>query len=74
MIVRLAAAFVSNATSPASLAAERRFVPPSEIVFGTDYPFVPIEATVSGIDAFWEDASREPVYRANAATLLPRLA
>jgi 6-methylsalicylate decarboxylase len=65
---------VSNATSPASLAAVAALVPPSQIVFGTDYPFVPIEATISGIDAFWADASRDPVYRANAATLLPRLA
>jgi 6-methylsalicylate decarboxylase len=65
---------VSNATSPASLAAVAALVPPSQIVFGTDYPFVPIEATVAGIDAFWAGASRDPVYRANAATLLPRLA
>jgi predicted TIM-barrel fold metal-dependent hydrolase len=65
---------VSNATSPASLAAVAALVPPSQIVFGTDYPFVPIEATIAGIDAFWMGALRDPVYRANAATLLPRLA
>ena len=65
---------VSNATSPTSLAAVAALVPPSQIVFGTDYPFVPIEATIAGIDAFWADPLRDPVYRANAATLLPRLA
>jgi 6-methylsalicylate decarboxylase len=65
---------VSNATSPTSLAAVAALVPPSQIVFGTDYPFVPIEATIAGIDAFWVDPLRDPVYRANAATLLPRLA
>jgi len=65
---------VSNATSPTSLAALAALVPPSQIVFGTDYPFVPIEATIAGIDAFWAGPLRDPVYRANAATLLPRLA
>ena len=65
---------VSNATAPASLAAVAAFVQPSQIVFGTDYPFVPIEATIAGINAFWADPLRAPVYRANAATLLPRLA
>jgi len=65
---------VSNATSPTSLAAVAALVPPSRIVFGTDYPFVPIEATIAGVDAFWAGALRDPVYRANAATLLPRLA
>jgi 6-methylsalicylate decarboxylase len=65
---------VSNATSPTSLAAVAALVPPSQIVFGTDYPFVPIEATIAGIDAFWAAPLRDPVYRANATTLLPRLA
>jgi 6-methylsalicylate decarboxylase len=65
---------VSNATSPTTLAAVAALVPPSQIVFGTDYPFVPIEATIAGIDAFWGGALRDPVYRANAATLLRRLA
>jgi len=65
---------VSNATSQASLAAVAALVPPSQIVFGTDYPFVPIETTIAGIDAFWAGALRDPVYRANAAALLPRLA
>ena len=50
-------------------------VAPEEItVFGTDYPFVPIETTIAGIDAFWAGPLRDPVYLANAATLLPRLA
>jgi predicted TIM-barrel fold metal-dependent hydrolase len=65
---------VSNATSPTSLAAVSALVPQSQIVFGTDYPFVPIETTIAGIDAFWAGTLRDPVYRANAATLLPRLA
>jgi predicted TIM-barrel fold metal-dependent hydrolase len=65
---------VSNATSPASLAAVAELAPPSQIVFGTDFPFVPIEATIAGVDAFWAGAASDPVYRANAATLLPRLA
>jgi predicted TIM-barrel fold metal-dependent hydrolase len=65
---------VSNATSPTSLAAVAALVPPSQIVFGTDYPFVPIEATIAGVDAFWAGALRDPVYRGNAAALLPRLA
>jgi 6-methylsalicylate decarboxylase len=65
---------VSNATSPTSLAAVAALVPASQIVFGTDYPFVPIETTIAGIDAFWAVPLRDPVYRANAATLLPRLA
>jgi 6-methylsalicylate decarboxylase len=65
---------VSNATSPTSLAAVAALVPPSQIVFGTDYPFVPIEATIAGIDDYWAGPLRDPVYRANAAALMPRLA
>ena len=65
---------VSNATGPASLAALAAFVPLSQVVFGTDYPFVPIEATVQGVDAFWAEPKREAVYRANAAKLLPGVA
>src|SRR5499427_5920084 len=60
---------VSNATSPASLAAVAALVPPSQIVFGTDYPFVPIEATIAGIDAFWAGALRDPV--TSISTSLP---
>jgi predicted TIM-barrel fold metal-dependent hydrolase len=65
---------VSNGTSRASLAALTALVPMSQIVFGTDFPFVPIEATSAGIDDFWTDPVRDTVYRANAARLVPRLA
>jgi predicted TIM-barrel fold metal-dependent hydrolase len=65
---------VSNGSARSSLAALAAFVPMSQMVFGTDYPFVPIEATAGGIDDFWADPQRDMVYRANAAKLLPRLA
>ena len=65
---------VSNATAPTSLAALAALVPLSQIVFGTDFPYVPIAATVGGIDDFWAEPGRDSVYRANAARLLPRLA
>jgi predicted TIM-barrel fold metal-dependent hydrolase len=64
---------VSNGSSTTSLAALSALVPLSQIVFGTDYPFVPIEATAGGIEDFWTDASRQAVFRGNAAKLFPRL-
>jgi 6-methylsalicylate decarboxylase len=65
---------VSNGSTPTSLAALAALVPTSQIVFGTDYPFVPIENTAGGVEAFWPDPARDVVFRANATKLLPRLA
>src|SRR5258708_14274695 len=63
---------VSNATSPTSLAAVAALVPPSQIVFGSDYHFVPIEATIAGIHPFWAGPRPDPVDRPTAPPLLPR--
>jgi len=65
---------VSNAATRPGLAALAAFVPVSQIFFGTDFPYVPIDSTVGGIDDFWADPLRAAVYRTNAAKLVPRLA
>jgi 6-methylsalicylate decarboxylase len=65
---------VSNGSSPTSLAALSKLVPISQITFGTDYPFVPIETTAGGVEDFWSDPQRETVFRTNATKLVPRLA
>ena len=63
---------VSNVATPRNLAALAAFVPISQILLGTDFPFEPIETAVNGIDEFWAEPLRDAIYRANAAKLLPR--
>jgi predicted TIM-barrel fold metal-dependent hydrolase len=42
---------VANSTvNPSAMAALNALVPPSQILFGSDYPYVRIEKTVSGLD------------------------
>ena len=63
---------VSNVATPRNLAALAAFVPISQIVLGTDFPFEAIETTVGGVANFWAEPLRDTVYRANAANLLSR--
>jgi 6-methylsalicylate decarboxylase len=64
---------VSNVATPKSLAALAAFVPATQILFGTDFPFELIATTAGGVDGFWAEPLRDAIYRTNAARLFPRL-
>ena len=65
-------ATTSNAVT---MAAIRKLVPPSHIVFGTDFPFRGITDQAQALNAsgVFTTAELDGINRANAATLLPRL-
>jgi len=57
-----------------TLSALFAFVPPSQILLGSDYPFSSIGAAVGGLDAFGvAEADSRAIYRGNAERLMPRL-
>ena len=59
------------------LDALTQFVPPSQILFGTDYPYVVpavITAETAGFDAYQFGNARPAIERGNAEGLFPRLA
>ncbi len=65
----------ATSTNPENLGAVLRLVGSDRIVFGSDYPFLPIEATLPGLEKFGfspDDLVR--VERTNALRLFPRLA
>ena len=64
----------ASATSPPALAAMRALLPVSQILFGSDYPFVaPAEAEKGLAAARLPAADLQRIDRANALALLPRL-
>ena len=66
---------VANATNPSSLAALMSLVPPSQILWGSDYPYRELAATVDGWEQYkLESAVRQDIERGNAGRLLPRFA
>lgn len=65
---------VANGANPASLSALMETVPVSQVLFGTDFPFVPIHTTTDGLAAYKFSASDlQAIHRDNALRLLPRL-
>jgi predicted TIM-barrel fold metal-dependent hydrolase len=63
----------ANATYPATMHALMDYVPVSQIVFGTDYPYVEVEDDVSGfVDLKLSGSQRRAIERVNAERLLPR--
>ncbi len=65
---------VANGANPASLSALMATVPVSQVLFGTDFPFVPMRSTVDGLAAYKFSASDlQAINRDNALRLLPRL-
>jgi predicted TIM-barrel fold metal-dependent hydrolase len=65
----------ANATHPASMAALMRLVPDSQIVFGTDYPYVPSAMQVKALGQLpISTAQREAIEHGNAERLVPRIA
>jgi len=64
----------ANATYPSTMHALLDYVPISQIVFGTDYPYVEIEDDVSGFAGLRLSAGqRQAIERTNAKKLLPGL-
>jgi 6-methylsalicylate decarboxylase len=64
---------LANAANPASMAALMKVVPLANILFGTDYPFVPVEVTANGLKAAGLSAAElAQVSRGNAQRLLAR--
>ncbi len=66
---------ITTSTSQPTLTALNKLVPTSKIVFGSDYPYLPIALTVEGLEQFGLTAADlGAIDRGNAATLFPRLA
>jgi predicted TIM-barrel fold metal-dependent hydrolase len=66
---------IANSTNPSAMAALTNLVPPTQILFGSDTPYVPIAATAGGLDKMAiADDLRAAINRENALRLFPRLA
>lgn len=65
---------VTDAVNPSSLEALRNLIPVSQILFGSDFPFVPIGETAEDLDRYALSAQeRQAINRDNATRLFPRL-
>ena len=65
---------VANSVNPSSMAALMKLVPTSQLLFGSDFPYVPPAVTANQLDHFGLSASElEAINRENAANLFPRL-
>jgi predicted TIM-barrel fold metal-dependent hydrolase len=65
---------VANSTNPSSMAALMNLVPTSQMLFGSDFPYVPAAVTANGLDHFGLSASDlQAVNYENAMRLFPRL-
>jgi len=63
----------ANATHPASMAALQKLVPVSQITYGTDYPYFPLDQITSLRALNMPAADLEAIMSGNAGRLLPRL-
>jgi predicted TIM-barrel fold metal-dependent hydrolase len=65
---------IANSTNPSAMSALMNLVPVSQILFGSDTPYVPIAVTAKGFDAMTlADDVRAAINRGNALKLFPRL-
>ena len=65
---------IANSTNPSAMSALMNLVPSSQILFGSDTPYVPIAATSGGFDKLTlADDVRAAINRGNAVQLFPRL-
>jgi len=65
---------VANSTNPSSMAALMNLVPTSQMLFGSDFPYVPAAVTANGLDhSGLSSADLQAVNRENAMRLFPRL-
>jgi 6-methylsalicylate decarboxylase len=63
----------ANATHPAAMAALMKLVPVSQITYGTDYPYFPLDQINSLRQLGLPPADFAAIARGNATRLLPRL-
>jgi predicted TIM-barrel fold metal-dependent hydrolase len=64
----------ANATHPSSMASLLKLVPESQVVFGSDYPYVPMDTQAAAIRKLGlSDATARAIENGNAINLLPRL-
>jgi predicted TIM-barrel fold metal-dependent hydrolase len=64
---------IATTTSRPALAGLREFVPMTQLLYGTDYPFLPPPATTAGMEAFgFTPEERTAINRGNAERLFPR--
>lgn len=64
----------ANATAPASMAALLKLVPDTQVVFGTDYPYVPIGDQARALEGLGLSGEQvRAIESGNARRLLPRL-
>jgi predicted TIM-barrel fold metal-dependent hydrolase len=65
----------ANAYFAPTMAALLKFVPASQVLFGSDYPYFTLEQNVDGLaEIALALAERQAIDRGNAARLMPRLA
>jgi len=65
----------ANAAFPATMAGLLKFVPVSQVVFGSDYPYYSLEENTSNLAEIPLDpADRQAIDRGNIARLIPRYA
>jgi predicted TIM-barrel fold metal-dependent hydrolase len=65
---------VAHATYPAPLSALTKVVPTSQILFGSDYPIVPLPVSEGPLDHFgFSESDLQAINRGNAERLFPRL-
>lgn len=66
---------ISNGTYPAALDALTDVVPISQVLFGSDYPFVKVATTVDGLAKYskFSKGDVEAINRGNAMRLFPRI-
>ena len=64
---------IAHASFPYPMAAMMKFAHPDHILFGTDYPFEPMESTVNEIPNLeFRKSQWKAIDRSNAEKLLPR--
>jgi 6-methylsalicylate decarboxylase len=65
---------IASVVNPRTMAALLAMAPISQVLFGTDYPFVPVRATTGALDKFGlSPDDLASVDRGNALRLFPRL-
>jgi predicted TIM-barrel fold metal-dependent hydrolase len=66
---------IANSTNPSAMPALMNLIPSTQIMFGSDTPYVPIAVTAGGFDKMTlPDDVRAAINRGNALKLFPRLA
>ncbi len=65
---------VTSSVNPRAISALASLVPVRQMLFGSDYPILPIATTAGALDAYdMPDAAKQMINRDNALALFPRL-